>query len=114
MSNKSFENKVNQDIDNLKKDVATLGDDSVTGLSKMFTQRADDAKKTVADTVQNVNKAVGQRLSQYNTKVQEVADRVPGGFAKKAAGYPWVTITIFLVVGLMLGVLLKPGRQSVG
>lgn len=112
MNNKSFENIVNHDIDKLKKDVATLGDDGVTGLSKMFTQRADDAKKTVNDTVQTVNKAVGQGLSQYNTKIQEVADRVPGDFAKKAAGYPWVTITLSLAAGLLLGVLLKPGRQA--
>jgi ElaB/YqjD/DUF883 family membrane-anchored ribosome-binding protein len=113
MSNKTFENKVNQDIDKLKKDVATLGDDGATGLSRMFAKRADDAKKTVADTVQTVNKAVGQGLSQYNTKIQEVADRVPGDFAKKAAGYPWVTITLSLAAGLLLGVLLKPGRQLV-
>ena len=114
MRNKTFENKVNHDIDKLKKDVATLGDDGVTGLSRMFAQRADEAKKTVADTVQTVNKAVGQGLSQYNTKIQEVADRVPGDFAKKAAGFPWVTITISLAAGFLLGVLLKPSRQPVG
>jgi len=114
MRNKTFENKINQDIEKLKKDVATLGDDGVTGFSKMFAQRAGDAKKTMADTVHTVNKAVGQGLSQYNTKIQEVADKVPGDFAQKAAGYPWVTITLSLAAGLLLGVLLKPGRQSVG
>jgi ElaB/YqjD/DUF883 family membrane-anchored ribosome-binding protein len=114
MRDKTFENKVNRDVDKVKKDFATLGDDGVTGLSRMFAQRSDDAKKTVADTVETVNKAVGQGLSQYNTKIQEVADRVPGDFAKKAAGYPWVTITISLAAGLLLGVLLKPSRQPVG
>ena len=48
-----------------------------------------------------MNKVVGQGLSQYNTKIQEVADRVPGDFAKKAAGYPWVTITLSLAAGLL-------------
>jgi ElaB/YqjD/DUF883 family membrane-anchored ribosome-binding protein len=80
----------------------------------MFAQGADDAKKTVDETVKTVNKAVGQGLSQYNTKVQELADRAPGDFAKKAAAYPWVTVTLSLAVGLFLGVLLKPGRQPVG
>ena len=44
--------------------------------------------------------------------MQAVADQVPGDFAKKAAGYPWVTITVSLALGLLLGGLLKPGRQA--
>jgi ElaB/YqjD/DUF883 family membrane-anchored ribosome-binding protein len=74
----------------------------------------DDTKKTVDVAVKNVNKAVGQGLGEYNAKVQGVADKVPGDFAKKVAGYPWVSITIALAVGLLLGVLLKPGRQHLG
>jgi len=114
MNDKAFENKVDRDVDKAKKDFATLGDDGVAGLRRMFAQGADDAKKTVDDTVKTVNKAVGQGLNQYNTKVQELAERVPGDFAKKAARYPWVTITISLAVGLLIGGLLKPGRQPVG
>jgi hypothetical protein len=33
---------------------------------------------------------------------------------KKAARYPWVTITISLAFGLLLGGLLKPGDRQVG
>jgi len=132
MNDKAFENKVNRDVDQakkdftalgednvagfakIKKDLVTLGDDGVTGLSRKFEQLADDTKEMVTDTVKTLNKDVGHRLSQFNTKVQDVADRVPGGFGKKAVGYPWVTITISLVFGLLLGALLKPGRQPVG
>ena len=111
MSDKAFEKKVNRDVDKAKNDLATLGDDGVTGLSRKIEQLTDDTKKTVDVAVKTANKAVGQGLSQYNAKVQDVADRVPGGLGKKATGYPWVTITISLVLGLLLGVLLKPGRQ---
>ena len=132
MNDKAFENKVNRDVnqakkdfatlgeDNvtgltrIKKDLATLGEDGVTGLNRKFEQLADDTKNVVAAAVKTFNKDVGHGLSQYNAKVQDVADRVPGGFGKKAAGYPWVTITMSLVLGLLLGVLLKPGRQPVG
>jgi ElaB/YqjD/DUF883 family membrane-anchored ribosome-binding protein len=114
MNDKEFENKVNQDVEQAKNDLTTLGDDGVTGLTRKFEQLTDETKKTVDVAVKNVNKAVGQGLSEYNAKVQDVADRVPGDFAKKVAGYPWVSITISLVVGLLLGALLKPGRQSVG
>ena len=114
MNDKQFENKVDHDVEQAKGDIATLGDDGVTGLTRKFEQLTDDTKKTVDVAVKNVNKAVGQGLSEYNTKVQDVADRVPGDFAKKVAGYPWVSITISLAVGLLLGVLLKPSRHHLG
>jgi ElaB/YqjD/DUF883 family membrane-anchored ribosome-binding protein len=111
MNDKEFENKVNQDVENAINDMATFGDDGITELTRKFEQLTDDTKKTVDVAVKNVNKAVGQGLSEYNTKLQDVADRVPGDFAKKVAGYPWVSITISLAVGLLLGVILKPSRQ---
>ncbi|MBE0411845.1 MAG: hypothetical protein IBX69_19120 [Anaerolineales bacterium] len=132
MSDKAFKKKVNRDIDQTKKDLAALGEDNVTGLDKIrkdlvtlgddgatglnrkFSQLAGDAKTRVSDAVETLNKDVTHGLSQYNAKVQNVADRVPGGFGKKAAGYPWVAITISLVFGLLVGFLLKPGRQPVG
>jgi ElaB/YqjD/DUF883 family membrane-anchored ribosome-binding protein len=122
MDDKAFENKVNRDIDKAKEDVATLGEDAatlgedgVTGLSRKFEQLTDETKVMVTDAVKSLNKDVGHGLSTYNAKVQDVADRLPGDFGKKAARYPWVTITMSLAAGLLLGVLLlKPGRQRVG
>jgi len=124
MDDKAFENKVNQDIDKAKEDVATLredvatlgedaatlGEDGATGLGRIFDQLADDTKLVVSEGVKTINQEVGQGLSQYNAKVQDFADRVPGDFGKNAAKFPWVTITISLVFGLLLGRLLKPGR----
>ena len=110
MNDKAFENKVNRDVDRAKNDLATLGDDGVAGLSRKVEQLADDAKNMVAGQVKTFNKEVGQGLSQYNAKVQNIADRVPGDFSKKVARYPWVTITMSLAFGLLLGVLLKPSR----
>ncbi len=114
MNDKAFENKIDRDLDNLKKDFATLGDDGGAGLSRIFEQMADDVKVTVSDAVEAVNQAVEQGLSQYNVKVQDVVDKVPGGFSEKVARYPWVTMSFALAAGLLLGVLLKPGRQHVG
>ena len=100
----------------LKKDLAALGDDGVTGLSRKYEHLADDTKEKemVTDAVKTLNQDVGQGLNQYNAKVQDIADRVPGDVGKKAARYPWVTITLSLIFGVLLGVLLKPGRQPVG
>jgi ElaB/YqjD/DUF883 family membrane-anchored ribosome-binding protein len=121
MDDKAFEDKVNRDIDKTKadvtalgEDVTTLGDDGATGLGRKFDQLTNDTKQMVAVRIKTINQEVGHGLSQYNAKVQEYADRVPGGFAKKAAKFPWVTITMSMAFGLMLGFLLKPGRQPIG
>jgi ElaB/YqjD/DUF883 family membrane-anchored ribosome-binding protein len=122
MDDKAFENKVNRDIDKAKEDVATLGEDVATlgedgviGLSRKFEQLTDETKVMVTDAVKSLKKDVGHGLSTYNAKVQDVSDRLPGDFGKKAARYPWVTITMSLAAGLLLGVLLlKPRRHPVG
>ncbi len=132
MKDKTFEKQVNQDIDQTKKDIATLGEDNVaglaritkdlttlkedgvTGLGRKFEQLTGEAKEMVSGAVNTLNKDVGKGLNQYNAKVQAVANRFPGDFGQKTAGYPWVTITISLALGLLLGILLKPGRQTVG
>jgi ElaB/YqjD/DUF883 family membrane-anchored ribosome-binding protein len=118
MDDKAFENKVNRDINKakedvatLREDVATLGNDSVSRLSRKFERLADDTKELVTDAVKTVNKDVGHGLSQYNAKVQEVADRVPGDFGKKVAQFPWVTMSIALAFGILLGNILKPSRK---
>ena len=114
MDDKAFENKVDRDIDKANEDVATLGEDGVTGLSRKFEQLTDETKEMVTDAVKSLNQEVGHGLSTYNAKVQGFADRLPGDFGNKVARFPWVTITMSLAAGLLLGVLLKPRRQPVG
>ena len=111
MNDKKFEKQLIRDIDKAKMDLATLRDDSITGLNRIFEQLTGDTKKTVDVAAKTVNETVGQGLSQFNAKIQDVVDKVPGGLGKKATGYPWVSITISLAVGLLLGAILKPGRQ---
>lgn len=111
MNDKKFKQQVIRDVDKAKIDLATLRDDGITGLNRIFEQLTGETQKTVDGAAKTVNQTVGHGLSQFNAKVQDVADRVPGDLGKKAIGYPWVTITISLVVGLLLGALLKPSRQ---
>jgi ElaB/YqjD/DUF883 family membrane-anchored ribosome-binding protein len=128
MKDKAFEKKVDRDFDqakkdfttltednitglaNIKKDLVTLRDDGVTGLSRKFEQLTDATTEMVTDAVKTLNKDVGHGLSEYNAKVQEAADKVPGGFGEKATRYPWVAMSIALAVGILLGNILKPAR----
>lgn len=128
MKDKAFEKKVDRDFDqakkdfntltednvtglaNMKKALVTLRDDGVTGLSRKFEQLTDTTTEMVTDAVKALNKDVGDGLSEYNAKVQEAADKVPGGFGEKAARYPWVAMSIALAAGFLLGNILKPAR----
>jgi ElaB/YqjD/DUF883 family membrane-anchored ribosome-binding protein len=109
-----LKDKVSEAPGKAKEDLTTWVEDGVSELSEGFEKLTGDAKETVVGAVATVKKDVGHGLSQYNAKAQEVADKVPGGFGKKAASYPWVAISIALVVGFILGSLLKPARQSLG
>jgi ElaB/YqjD/DUF883 family membrane-anchored ribosome-binding protein len=106
-----FEDDVSQATNKAKEDLITWMENAVSQLSGGIEKLTDDARETMVGAASTVKKDVGHGLSQYNAKVQEVADKVPGGFGEKAARYPWVTISISLVVGFLLSSLLKPTRQ---
>ena len=143
MNDQQLENKVRHDAAKIRKDISTLVEDGniqisrlnrmmseapgkakedltkwvengVSDLSEGFEKMTDEARESVVSAAATVKKDVGRGLSQYNAEVQKVADKVPGGIGKKAAKYPWVAISIALVVGLLLGYLLKPARQPLG
>lgn len=109
-----LEDDINQATGKAKDDLSTWVGDGVSQLSEGIEKLAGEAKETVVGAAASVKKDVGQGLSQYNAKSQKVADKVPGGFGKKAATYPWVTVTIALLVGFVLGSLLKPARGIIG
>ena len=86
---------------------------NISQLSKGFEKLTGDARETMVDTTATVKKDVRHGLSHFNKKSQEVADKVPGDFGKKAARYPWVAISLVLVAGFLLGGLIKPARQLI-
>jgi hypothetical protein len=108
------ENKVSQTSGKAKADLTAWVGKGLTQFGEGVEKVTGDAKETVMDTTAAVKKDIGRGLSQYNAKVQDAANQVPGGFGKKAARYPWVAVTIALMVGLLLGGVLRPVRQNHG
>ena len=109
-----YGDNVSQATGKAKEDVTTWVEDGVSQLSDGFEKLKGDAMESVVSAAATVKKDVGNGLSQYNAKAQEVADKVPGGFGKQAARYPWVAITFALAVGFLLGNLLSllfPAQQ---
>jgi ElaB/YqjD/DUF883 family membrane-anchored ribosome-binding protein len=138
-----FENKVNHDTNKLKEDATAVMEDGKVSLDRFETQTtqsvskakddltkwvevetaqfsqklenlAGEARDTMIVKAKTVQQDLNLGLNQYNTKVQEFADKAPGNFGQKVARYPWVTITVSLAFGLMLGMLLKPARHPLG
>ncbi len=133
MNDQQMEKKVNQDAIKVKKDLGTLAgdvstrvsslgrrtvekareklsaavDDSSTQLSEGFEKLSTGAKEKVVDAAETIRIGLEQGSRRYNADAQEIVNRIPGSIGKKAARYPWVTVSIALVMGLLLGGLLK-------
>lgn len=129
MNEKAFTDKVEKDIETLIEDgytglnrleestenakehlTAWVGDEAAEFSRKLETLKSDALDKVFV-AAKTVEKDVDQGLNQYNVKVQDLADQVPGGFSRKAARYPWVTLSISLGIGVLLGWLLKPTHR---
>ncbi len=113
MNDKTFQHKFARDVNKAKRDLVELGNDGVARLSRIIEQPIDDAKKRMALAMRSFNKSVDHELRQYNTSVQKVASKVPGGLGKKATTYPWVTFTMSLAFGLFVGIILRLTRPPV-
>ncbi len=110
MNGKNFEKRINRDLERTKKDIAVLKEDAVSGLNLKIEGLAGETRKTASSAVSTLNKSIGRGLDQYNAKVQGMVDTVPGNLNKKVAGYPWVAITASILLGLVLGTMMKGGR----
>jgi len=49
-------------------------------------------------------------LGQYDEKIQGAAQKLPGEVDQALVKYPWVSLVIALMMGFILGLLLKPRR----
>jgi len=111
---RKFESNVSHAAGKAKDGLTTWVEGGAAHLSDGFEQLTDDAKESMHDTAKMVKKGVNRGLKQYNSKAQEVVNHVSGDFGKQAAKYPWVTISVALVFGFLLGNMLKPTRHYVG
>jgi len=112
MFNRNKKNQLTKDAEEIKEDINTLAEDSASQVSKDYENIKDEVKTTVTGAIHSVKKEVEYGLSQYNTKAQELADKVHDGLGKEITKYPWVSISIALVIGVLIGGFLKPVRRS--
>jgi hypothetical protein len=109
-----FENQFSKSTGKTKEEVTTWLEDNLAQLSKTVDMLSGTARDSVDDTAASVKKSLGYGLKQTNAKAKEVVKKIPVGFGKKSPRYPWVPLSIFLVVGLVVGFFIKPAFQSAG
>jgi len=49
-------------------------------------------------------------LDQYDHKVYELVQSLPGDLDRRVVRYPWASIATMLGLGLLVGFIIKPNR----
>jgi ElaB/YqjD/DUF883 family membrane-anchored ribosome-binding protein len=108
-----LEKNVGQTTDKAKEHFRVWMDHGILHVDTRLKKLANSTRETIDDTAAAVKKEASHTLSQYNATLQAAVGRKPDSLGKKIARYPWVTISIGLAVGFVLGLLLKPARQPI-
>ena len=92
---------------------------------RLWNRRSDEGRTRLAGSVDrlvdqmqkryhiNRDKAeltVSRFLDQYDHKVYQVVQRLPGDLDRRVIRYPWATIATTLGLGLLVGFIIKPNR----
>ena len=104
--------KFEENVSQARVEIANWVDDGVSKLNNEIDRLTDDAKVVVADVTAGVKKDVSEGLNQYNLQAQTVADRVPGHFSRNVDRYPWVAISVAMVIGYLVGRISMSMRYS--
>ena len=91
---------------------ATWAEDSSAQVQRKLANLKSITLDKVFVATKTMEQEIDHSLNRYNVKVQNLADQVPGDFGRNAARYPWVTISISLAIGLVVGMFLSPARRS--
>ena len=98
--------KIGQDTRRVRNDVVELAKDSSARFNQGIGKIAGDAQETVSTATKTVVRDVNKGLTDYNSKVDDLVSKIPGDIKRKASRYPWVAMSMVLVVGLIIGVAL--------
>jgi len=112
MNEKQFENKMEKDGENIKNAFQTMVGNGAAQIKDEYEQFSGSVKDNVKDASSLLKKRANDGMKHYNSKAQQMIDKLPSGFRKTMSKYPWVIVSLGLVFGFMLGIILKPSQQS--
>jgi ElaB/YqjD/DUF883 family membrane-anchored ribosome-binding protein len=111
MNEQEFGTKMEKDGTRVKKAINTMVGDGVSQLKGEFDEFSGTVKSNANEAASSMRKDVNRGMKQYNSKAQEVVDRLPFDISQNVRKYPWVVISLSLIFGFTLGILLKPSHQ---
>ena len=101
-------------LDEIRSDSRRLwnrrSDEGRTRLAGSVDRLVDQMQKRYNITRDKAELTVGRFLDQYDHKVYEVVQRLPGDLDRRVIRYPWATIATTLGLGLLVGFIIKPNR----
>lgn len=112
MNEQQFTNKMEKDGIRVKKAVDNMAADGVSQLKNEYKEFSGTFKDNVNDAAKSIRKDVNDGMKQYNSKAHEIADKLHSGISQNVSKYPWVVISLGLIIGIALGFMFKPSRQS--
>lgn len=112
MNEQQFGNKMEKDGIRIKNAVDLMAGDGLSHLKNELDEFTSTVKDNVTGASSFIRKDINYRMKQYNSKAQEIADKLHISFPRSFSKYPWVVISLGLVFGFMLGIVLKPSQQS--
>ena len=83
-------------------------DEGRTRLTASVDRLADQMQKQYHITRDKAELTVSRFLDQYDHKVYEAVQRLPGNLDRRVIRYPWATIATTLGLGLLVGFIIKP------
>jgi ElaB/YqjD/DUF883 family membrane-anchored ribosome-binding protein len=113
MNEPGLDKQGQQDTDRIKKDLNKMLANRVSQITEEIDKFTGEAKEAMLGAADSVKKDMEVRLDQYNSRAQEVVEKVPGGLVEKTARYPWVAVSLALAAGLVLGGFLKSTRPLI-
>ena len=106
-----FENKAGQATDRSEEDQTIWVEDGASQLSRGLENIKDSVMEKVVNAVGTMKKSIGYGSDTSNFKAQNIAVHVLSRIRKKAFRYPWVAISTALVVGFLVGSLIRSSRK---
>jgi ElaB/YqjD/DUF883 family membrane-anchored ribosome-binding protein len=85
-------------------------DEGSARLSASLDRLADQMQKRYNITRDKAELTMSRFLDQYDHKVYELVQSLPGDLDRRVIRYPWAAIATMLGVGLLVGFITKPGR----
>lgn len=103
-SSQAVAEKVQDTLEDKREAVVDQAQKSYDQMKTKASEAADNfSRKTDAAKQEMKN-----RMIDYDRKLEEVADRLPGDVTQTVTRYPWVTLVAVTLLGFVAGMWLKP------